>query len=161
MLDFWDEIAAMERRMDDLVRGFLGTRTRLAYPALPLFMGKPFVPITDVFDRDGDRVVRMEVPGIDPEKDVRIGVRSGVLTIEGERKQREEVKEDTYYRMEATYGAFEREFAIPKDIDENAIDATYEGGVLEIVVRGGAPVEEALPETTPVPVKVAKTKKAA
>jgi HSP20 family protein len=161
MLDFWDEIAALERRLDDVVREFLGGRTRLATPALPLFVSKPFVPVTDVFDRDGDLVIRLEIPGIDPEKDLTIGVREGVLTVKGERKQREEVKEDRYYRMEASYGAFERSFPIPKGIGDDAVDATYEDGVLEVVVRGAAKKAEEPAETKPIPVKVAAPKRAA
>jgi HSP20 family protein len=160
MLEFWDEIAAMERRLDDVVREFLGARTRLATPALPLFVSKPFLPVTDVFDRDGDLVVRMEVPGIDPAKDLTIGIRDGVLTVKGERKQREEVKEDRYYRMEATYGAFERSFPIPKTVGDDAVEATYEDGVLEVVVKGAAKAEEPA-ETKPIPVKVATAKRAA
>lgn len=160
MLDFWDEIAAMERRMDDLVREFLGGRTRLAHPALPLFVSKPFVPVTDVFDREGDLVVRLEIPGIDPDKDLTIGVTDGTLTVKGERRQREEVKEDRYYRMEASYGAFERTFPLPKGVGEDAVQATYEDGVLEIAVRGAAAAEKAT-EIQPIPVKVVTPKKAA
>jgi HSP20 family protein len=160
MLDFWGEIAALERRMDDVVREFLGTRTRLAHPALPLFVTKPFVPVTDVFDRDGDLVVRMEIPGIDPAKDLTIGIHDGELTVKGERKQRAEVEEDRYYRMEAAFGTFERIFPIPKDVGEAAVEATYEDGVLQVVVKGAAKAEEEA-ETKPIPVKVATPKKAA
>ena len=160
MFDFWDEIGALERRMDDLVCGFMGTRARLAYPALPMFVPKPFAPVTDVFGRDGDLVARMEIPGIDPDKDVSIGVRDGVLTIKGERKQREEVKEEAYYRMEASYGSFEREIPIPKGIGEDSIDATYEEGVLEIVVRGAVAAEKPA-ETKRIPVRSVSPKKAA
>jgi HSP20 family protein len=141
MLDFWDEIAALERRMDDVVRGFLGTRTRLAYPALPLFVRKPYMPTMDVFERDGDLVVKLELPGIDPGKDVTIEVREGVLVIKGERRQEKEVKEEAYYRMEASYGAFERRIDVPEGIDDGDISATYADGVLEVVIPKGA-VEE-------------------
>jgi HSP20 family protein len=141
MLDFWDEIAALERRMDDVVRGFLGTRTRLAYPALPLFVRKPYMPTMDVFERDGDLVVKLELPGIDPGKDVTIEVREGVLVITGERRQEKEVKEEAYYLMEASYGAFERRIDVPEGIDDGDISATYADGVLEVVIPKGA-VEE-------------------
>jgi HSP20 family protein len=143
MLDFWDEIAALEQRMDDLVRGFLGTRTRLGYPMLPLLVRKPYVPRMDVFDREDDLVVKIEMPGIDPEKDVTIEVHEGTLTIRGERRQEKEVKEEAYYRMETSYGAFERRIEVPEGVDETKITATYADGVLEVIVPDGAVKKEA------------------
>jgi HSP20 family protein len=142
MLDFWDEMAALERRMDDIVRGFLGTRTRPSYAALPQFARKPFLPRLDVFGRGEDLVVDVELSGIDPEKDVTIEVREGMLVIGGERRHTEEVKEEAYYRMETSYGTFERQIAIPEGIDDSRITATYADGVLEVIVPKGAVKEE-------------------
>ena len=159
VIDFWDEMSALERRMDDVVRSFLGTRTRLAYPALPLFVRKPFVPAMDVFRRDDDLVIRLELPGIDPEKDIRVRVGDHELVIEGERKQEEELKEDSYYRMEATYGAFERHVPVPEGIDEAKVAASYADGVLEVLVPKGA--KELPAEARTVPVRTAKPAKAA
>ena len=157
MLDFWDEIGAIERRMDDVVRGFLGTRTRLAYPALPQFAQRPFVPRMDVFGRDDDLVVKLEIPGIDPEKDVTVRVREGMLVIAGERRHEKEVKEEAYYRMEASYGAFERQIAIPKGIEESRISAAYADGVLEVVIPKGAVKEaEKAVEARTIPVLTGK-----
>jgi HSP20 family molecular chaperone IbpA len=68
----------MQRRMDDLVRELLGPRARLLCPALPLFLRRPFVPADDdVFAHDEDIVVRMEIPGIDLEKDVTVTLEAG------------------------------------------------------------------------------------
>jgi HSP20 family protein len=157
MLDFWDEIGALERRMDDVVRGFLGTRTRLAYPALPQLAQRPFVPRMDVFGRDDDLVVKLELPGIDPEKDVTVEVREGMLVIAGERRHEKEVKEEAYYRMEASYGAFERQIAIPEGIDESRISAAYTDGVLEVIVPKGAVKEaEKVVEARKIPVLTGK-----
>jgi HSP20 family protein len=157
MLDFWDEIEALERRMDDLVRGFLGTRTRLAYPTLPLFVRKPYMPTMDVFERDEDLIVKVEIPGIDPEKDVTIEVREGTLVISGERRQEKEVEEQAYYRMEAYYGAFERRIEIPEGVDESRIAATYTDGVLEVVIPQGATKKvEKEAETRTIPVLTGK-----
>jgi HSP20 family protein len=156
MIEFWDEMAALERRMDDIVRGFLGTRTRLAYPTLPLFVRKPYVPTMDVFERGDDLVARFELPGIDPEKDVSIEVLDGTLVIEGERRQEEEVKEEAYYRMEASYGAFERRIEVPEGVDEKDITATYADGVLEVVIPKGAIKEEKEVEARKIPVLTGK-----
>lgn len=159
MLEVWDEIAAMERRMDDLFRMFIGPRARLFYPALPEGLRRPFIPTTDVFARGKDLVVRLELPGIDPEKDMSVTVEAGELVIRGERKQKEEVKEEHYYRMEASYGAFERQIAVPEGIDENKIVAEYRDGVLEVVVPAAAKALEA-PKAKAIPVKSAKTTRA-
>ena len=76
-LAVWDELGELERRMDDLVLSFLGPRVRLTRPVLPLFFRRPFVPTTDVFARDDDIVVRVELPGIDPATDVTMSVEDG------------------------------------------------------------------------------------
>lgn len=159
MVDFWEEIAALERRMDDLVRGFLGTRVRLAYPTLPLFVRKPYAPTLDVFERGDDLVVKLEIPGIDPEKDVTIEVKDHTLVIRGERRQEQEVKEEAYYRMEASYGAFERRIEVPEGVDEEKIAATYADGVLEVIVPDAAKaVPQKAVEARKIPVLTGKKK---
>lgn len=159
MKDYWEEITTLERRMDDVLRGFLGARVPLAYPSLPLFVRKPFAPAMNVFRRDDDLVIRTELPGIDPEKDIRITTRDHELVIEGERRQEEEVEEEAYYRMEATYGIFERRIPIPDGVDDDKIAATYTDGVLEVVVPAAA--AELPAEHRQIPVKTAKAVKGA
>jgi HSP20 family molecular chaperone IbpA len=155
MQDFWDEMGLMERRVDDLVRQFFGTRTRLAYPTLPLFVRKPFVPTMDIVERSGDLVVKLELPGIDPEKDVQIEVRDHTLVIKGERRCTDEVKEETYYRMEASYGEFERQIPIPQVTADTDIRATYVDGVLQVVVPEAVERTEASPGRR-IPIAVGK-----
>ena len=159
MFEFWEEIATMDRRLDDLVRTFLGTRARLATPALPLFVRRPFLPTTDVYARDGDLIVRLEIPGIDPKKDVKVTIEEGALVIRGERRHEEEVEEGAYYRMEATYGAFERHVPIPEGVDEDAVRAEYANGVLQVTVPKAAKV--APPKAKEIAVTPAKPVKAA
>ena len=163
MIVVWDEIAAMQRRMDEVVQEFLGPRARLSYPGLPLFVRRPFLPVTDVFARDDDVVVRLEIAGIDPEKDLSVTLEEGQLVIRGERKRTEEVEEEEYYRMEAAYGQFERRLPLPEGIDENKIVAEYSDGILEVVVPKAVKALEA-PKAKTIPVrssKVVKTTKAA
>jgi HSP20 family protein len=88
----------------------------------------------DVYARDGDLVVRVELPGIDPQRDVTIEVDDRELVVRGERRRREAVDDGAYYRLEATYGAFERRVPLPEGVDESGIIASFEAGVLEIVV---------------------------
>jgi HSP20 family protein len=160
MRGYWDEIGSLERRMDDVLHSLFGRRARLAYPALPLFVDRPFLPAVDVFPREGNLVMRIELPGVDPAKDIHVSIEKGELTIKGERRHEEEVEEGTYYRMESSYGAFERRIPIPEGIDEAAISATYEDGVLEVVVPEAmakleAPPAREIEVTTPAKIKAA------
>ncbi|WP_344579413.1 Hsp20/alpha crystallin family protein [Nonomuraea roseoviolacea] len=81
--------------------------------------------------KDGRYVVRAELPGIDPEKDLEITLRNGVLTIHGER--REELKEQ--HRTEFRYGSFSRSITLPPGVDEQDVKAVYDKGILEISVK--------------------------
>jgi HSP20 family molecular chaperone IbpA len=162
MLDVWDEVMAMQRRMDDLFRTYLGPRARTTFPALPEGFRRPFVPVADVFARDKDLVLRLELPGVDPEKDVTIAVKEGVLIVKGERKTKEEVQEEDFYRMESAYGSFERRLPIPETVKEAEIKATYTEGILEVILPGAVqevPVKPEEVEGKKIPIKV--TKKAA
>ena len=160
-LAMYQEIGELERRMDDLMRSFLGPRARFMRPALPLFLHKPFVPVTDVFVRDEDLMIRVELPGIDPLTDITVSVEDGYLVIRGERKQEGELKEEAYYRLETAYGTFERFIPLPEGFEEAEIEAAYEDGVLEVIVPAAAKaLEPAKPRTIPIktalPVKAAK-----
>jgi HSP20 family protein len=79
---------------------------------------------------DGHYVVRAELPGVDPEKDVEVTVSKGVLTISATRHEETEGK----HRSEFRYGAFARSVTLPAGADEDHIQATYDKGVLEVVV---------------------------
>lgn len=93
---------------------------------------------------EGRYVVRAEMPGIDPDKDVEISVADDVLTISAER--REEVTEKG--RSEFHYGSFVRRVTLPKGYKEDELTARYQDGILEVVV----PVEETKPESRMIPI---------
>lgn len=99
--------------------------------------------------RDGDvLVVRAELPGIDPDKDVEVVVTDGMLRIHAERTQRttDQTDEGTdtakhHFRSEFRYGAFTRVLPLPAGASETDVTATYTDGILE--VRVPTRVEEA------------------
>ena len=95
----------------------------------------PYVRVEDYVD-EGTYVVRAELPGIDPEKDLEVNVENDMLSIRGER--REETKEKN--RREFHYGSFRRTLSLPRGVDPDKITASYTDGVLE--VRVPAAVEE-------------------
>jgi HSP20 family molecular chaperone IbpA len=118
------------------------------------------VPVTDVFVRDEDLMIRVELPGIDPATDVTVSVEDGHLVIRGERKQEGELKEEAYYRLETAYGTFERFIPLPEGFDQAEIESAYEDGVLEVIVPAAAKALEP-PKPRTIPIKTALPTKAA
>jgi len=78
--------------------------------------------------RDDHYVVRAELPGLDPDKDVKVTVTDGVLTINGERRQESKDKN----RSEFYYGSFSRSMTLPANVTEDDVNATYKDGILEV-----------------------------
>ena len=79
---------------------------------------------------DDDHVIRAELPGIDPDRDVEITVAGGVLRIHAER--REESREAR--RTEFHYGSFTRSFTLPANVEVDDIRASYDQGILTVRV---------------------------
>ncbi len=119
------------REMDDLLKGFGPTFGRL--PTLARFEegGYEFMPLADVIEREKEYLVKIDLPDVRKE-DVKVLFDDGVLTIKGERKEEKEVKGETMHRTERFYGAFERGFALPDDVDAKGIHAECKDGVLTV-----------------------------
>jgi HSP20 family protein len=96
-----------------------------------------WIPTTDIFARGQDLVIRVSLSGVDRE-DVSITLSDNVLTVSGERRSELDEGEVDFYVRERYYGAFRRSITLPAGIDEDAISADYENGLLEVIVRGGA-----------------------
>jgi len=90
-------------------------------------------PRADVIDRDGDILVRAEVPGIAKE-DLEISVTGNSVTIKGESKQEEREERGDYYRCETSRGAFSRTIALPVAVNADAAKASFENGMLELTL---------------------------
>jgi HSP20 family protein len=86
------------------------------------------------YREDGTLVIRADLPGIDPDKDVELTVSDGMLHIEAERREEEKKEEKGYVRRELRYGSLSRLLPLPAGVTEADITATYEAGVLEIRV---------------------------
>ncbi len=97
----------------------------------------PRVRVEDYVDGDV-YVLRAEIPGIDPAKDVEVEVVDGVLTISGERREEKKTKS----RQEFQYGAFSRSVTLPQGADEDDVSATYVDGVLEVRVPISKPAQK-------------------
>ena len=97
--------------------------------------------------RDNRYVIRAELPGLDPDRDIEVTVEGRTLTIHAERRQ----EDDEPYRSEFRYGSLTRLFRLPAKVDANDVTARYEKGVLEVSV----PVLEVKPEGTRVAIEKA------
>lgn len=116
-------------------------------PSLTLRDTEHFVRVED-FTRDDKYVIRAELPGVDPDKDIKLTVEGDYLTIHGERREEKQDKNHSEFR----YGAFTRSLRMPHGFDPSSVSATYQDGVLEVTV----PMAE---ESTPthIPVKRGKS----
>lgn len=130
----WDPFSMLTELETEMDRVF-GRRLPFMQP-LRRYTGAPggeWAPSTDVYEKDGNVVIKAELPGVKKE-DIDVSVEQGDLVLKGERKSEEEVKEDDYYRMERFAGTFYRRFPLPDGIDEDQISADYNDGVLEVRV---------------------------
>ena len=90
-------------------------------------------PSVDIFETEGEIVVKAELPGMNRE-DITLHLENNVLTLRGERKFEKETKDENYHRIERSYGNFCRSFSIPATVDEEKIRADYKDGVLKIAL---------------------------
>lgn len=139
-----DPFGSMRRELDRV----FDTMTRsmsLARPAMGL---GAMAPRLDVKDTGPAIEIQAELPGVE-EKDVELQFAGGMLTLRGEKKQEREEKEKGYYLMERAYGSFMRQIPMPVDIDEAKITASFENGVLSVVLPKSA---EAAGKTKKIPI---------
>ena len=92
-----------------------------------------FTPSVNTREDEKAYYIEVDLPGVKKE-DIKVDVKDNTLTISGERKLKEEVKEEDYYKIETTIGKFTRTFTLPEDADVEHIDAKSENGVLEIII---------------------------
>ena len=114
----------MRRLMDDLDRLF--------------FVGggssdMPWAPAVEILERDGNLVVRADVPGLNKD-DINVELEDGQLVISGERRHEHEERKGGIYRSERAYGRFYRTIPLPDGVDPERANATFKNGVLEIAM---------------------------
>ena len=101
-------------------------------------------PSVNISETDKEYLIRAELPAVKKE-DVKVTVDENIITIAGERKQREEQKNEKVHRVESFYGTFTRSFALPEHIDQATVRAESQDGVL-IVHIPKTKVEERKPK---------------
>ncbi len=129
------EMTTIQREMDRLFAGFGDTTTS-------------FVPAAELKTDNDNIYLQLEVPGLTPEEiDVQVSVNSVAIT--GERKEETTTDENGTKRSEFRYGKFHRVIALPKKIQQDAVQAKYENGVLKLTLPK---LEDEKPKTVKVEV---------
>ncbi|WP_156687527.1 Hsp20/alpha crystallin family protein [Mycobacterium sp. Marseille-P9652] len=116
---------------DRWLRDFFGPAADWAKPA-----ATGFTPAAEIVKDGDDAVVRLELPGVDVEKDVNVEVENGRLVIHGEHRDEHAEQKDGRTLREIRYGSFRRSFQLPAHVTGEAITASYDAGVLSVRVAG-------------------------
>ncbi|HEY4742152.1 MAG TPA: Hsp20/alpha crystallin family protein [Candidatus Acidoferrales bacterium] len=90
-----------------------------------------WAPAVDIYETENELVLKADLPDVN-EKDIDIRIENNTLSIHGERKFEQEVKEENYLRVERSYGSFTRSFTLPSTVNTEAIKAEYKNGVLRV-----------------------------
>ena len=112
----------------DLERKFFNTDLNIGDNSI-----STFTPIVNTREGEFAYHVEVDLPGVKKD-DISIDVSDGVLTITGERSHKKEVKEKDYYKLESSYGKFQRSFTLPSEVDSENISAASDNGVLEVTI---------------------------
>ena len=95
--------------------------------------GRAYLPAVDVYQDEKSVTVEASLPGIDPDQ-INVSVENDTLILEGKSEKKSEVDEQNYYRKEVSFGAFHRVIPLPTAVQSDAAQATYEQGILKVVV---------------------------
>jgi HSP20 family protein len=127
------DVARWERDMERMFDDFWGRRMRPWWPerwSMPAVL-EISPPAVDLFEEKDEIVVKAELPGMDKDS-IQVNITDHTLTIKGEKKKEEEVKEENYYRSERSYGSFVRTLELPADVHSDKAKASFKNGVLEV-----------------------------
>ena len=92
-----------------------------------------FTPAVNTREGEFAYHIDIDLPGVAKE-DIKVDIEDNILKVSGERNFKNEIKEEDYYKVETSFGKFQRNFTIPDNVDAENIDASTDNGVLEIVL---------------------------
>jgi HSP20 family protein len=92
-----------------------------------------WMPAVDIYEVNGSLVLKAELPEMRREE-IDVTVENNTLTIRGERKLADDIKQESFHRIERAYGKFMRSFALPPTVDAAKIGAEYRNGVLSVTL---------------------------
>ena len=120
--DWWPYLAEPFRNLGQRVRDF-------------------FSPQADAASTEDAYQIELELPGVS-DSDVEISLHDNVLMVKGEKRSEREEKGKSYYFSERSYGAFQRSFRLPSDVNADKINADFANGILKITLPKVASVED-------------------
>ena len=126
----WDpsgELNSLQSEVNRLFNSFFDVPTNAGNGASL----RRWVPAMDLVEHDDEFVLRADLPGLG-EDDVSIELEDRVLTVSGQRKAEHEDRREGYYRVERAFGSFSRALTLPEGVDPEAIEASFDRGVLEV-----------------------------
>ena len=129
--DTWRSFRSEMDRLFDRVAGSFGLST-LPLPRFDTGFTIPS-PAVDIVEDDASFKFTAELPGLS-EKDVEVALSGDTLTIKGEKRQEREEKKQDYHLTERNYGAFQRAFVLPADVDSDKVTAAFTNGILTVTV---------------------------
>ncbi|MGQ9571747.1 MAG: Hsp20/alpha crystallin family protein [Dehalococcoidia bacterium] len=121
------DIRSLRERMDRLFEDFFRG------PRIVPWESSDLVFPVDLYETEDSLVVKASLPGVKPEE-VNISISGDVLTIKGETKSEEEVKQENYHRREMRYGSFCRSIPLPTRVEQDKAEATFEHGILTVTL---------------------------
>lgn len=126
----WDPFADMNTLFNRMLPRAFGD-----WPRLPLERDGgtryEWSPSADISETAKDFLIRAELPAVNKE-DVRVTAEGGMITIEGERKEQKEDKDEKFHRVERFHGTFMRSFMLPENVDVDGIRCENKDGVLTV-----------------------------
>ena len=123
----------IDRLFDLLFRGFSSSLPG-RFGSFPSFTETGLLkPRVDLSATEEEYLLTVEIPGVN-EKDVTIDLSNNTLTIRGEKRQEKEEKDKDYYRIERSYGSFQRVLSLPEDVNQEGIKASFKNGVLSVTM---------------------------
>jgi HSP20 family protein len=120
----------MDRLFENAFRGLWVTPFRSEF--FPPLTAEGLLKLqVDIGATDKEYSITVEAPGVS-EKDVTVEISGNTMTIRGEKKQEKEEKGKEFYKVERSYGSFQRVLSLPEDADQDDVKATFNKGVLTI-----------------------------
>ncbi|QOG12867.1 Hsp20/alpha crystallin family protein [Arcobacter sp. FWKO B] len=99
-----------------------------------------FMPKVNTIEDETAYHIMIDLPGVKKD-DINIDLNENILTVYGSREYKQETKKEDYYKLESSFGKFQRAFSLPENIDSDNITASNDNGVLEIIVPKKQQVE--------------------
>lgn len=127
---FYDEV---DRMFDEFFNGSGLYPFRSRSRVLEGITGSLLKPSLDLGATEREYTVTVEIPGV-REKDINLELVQDTLIIRGEKRQTKEDKNKNFYRLERSYGSFQRTLSLPEDADRDKIKADFKNGILNITI---------------------------